>query len=247
MLYEKSAMCSCAPAHRQYFCGGLSQPFRWDSFVGSLQSGSCSMGVGLDTQYLPQCRAHTGQSERFSRLAVAQFSRFKQLETLSGSFPFPNADPRPLRDRPLCGSLELLTSPVFQLETRPNGAGHGSVSAELVNVSPFLSNHELSYEAESGRGRVYPCHSSVAYSGLVPKHTEHVNCPTSTSPVDPQAFLRSSRQSHPLVVNHTLQLAAWHVYANPCKREEFQGTLPSSSWQLGGRVQTQFITSPGAN
>ena len=88
-LYEKSVVCSCAPTHGQYFCGGLSQPFRWDPFVGSLQSGSCSVGVGLDTQYLPQCRAHSTQSERFSRLAVAQFSRFEQLETLSGNFPFP--------------------------------------------------------------------------------------------------------------------------------------------------------------
>ena len=114
-LYEKSVVCSCAPTHRQYFCGGLSQPFRWDPFVGSLQSGSCSVGVRLDTQYLPQCRAHSGQSERFSRLGVAQFSRFEQLETLSGNFPFPNANPRPLHDRPLCGSLELSTSPILQL------------------------------------------------------------------------------------------------------------------------------------
>ena len=169
-LYEKSVVCSCAPTHGQYFCGGLSQPFRWDSFVGSLQSGSCSMGVGLDTQYLPQCRAHSGQSERFSRLGVAQFSGFKQLETLSGNFPFCNADPRPLHARPLCGSLELST---LQLKTGPNGVSHGCVSTELVNreelcVSPFLSNHALPCEAESGRGRVDSCHSSVANSGLVP-------------------------------------------------------------------------------
>ena len=202
-------MCSCAPTHGQYFCGGLSQPFRWDSFVGSLQSGSCSMGVGLDTQYLPQCRAHSGQSERFSRLGVAQFSGFKQLETLSGNFPFPNADPRPLHDRPLCRSLELSTSPILQLETGPNGVSHGCVSTELVNreelcVSPILSNHALPCEAKSGRRRVDPCLSSVANSGLVPKHTAHANCPTSASPVDPQTSLRSSRaitpsscQSHP--------------------------------------------------
>ena len=207
--YEKSVVCSCAPTHGQYFCGGLSQPFRWDSFVGSLQSGSCSMGVGLDTQYLPQCRAHSGQSERFSRLGVAQFSGFKQLETLSGNFPFPNADPRPLHARPLCGSLELSTSPILQLETGPNGVRHGCVSTELVNreelcVSLFPSNHALPCEVESGRGRVDSCHSSVANSGLVPKHTAHVNCPTSASPVDPQTSLRSSRaitpssgQSHP--------------------------------------------------
>ena len=169
------------------------------------------MGVGLDTQYLPQYRAHSGQSERFSRLGVAQFSRFEQLETFSGNFPFPDANPRPLHDRPLCGSLEQSTSPILQLETEPSGVSHGCVSTELVNreelcVSPILSNHALPCEAESERGRVDPCHSSVANSGLVPKHAVHVNCPTSSSasPVDAQTSLRSSRaitpsscQSHP--------------------------------------------------
>ena len=201
-LYEKWVVCSFAPTHGQYFCGGLSQPFRWDPFVGSLQSGSCSVGMGLDTQYLPLCRAHSGQSERFSRLGVVQFSRFEQLETLSGNFPFPNANPRPLHDRPLCGSLELSTSPILQLETGPNGVSHVCVPTELVNceelcVSPILSNHTLPCEAESGRGRVDPCHSSVANSGLVPKHTAYVNCPSSASPVDAQTSLRSSRAITP--------------------------------------------------
>ena len=66
-------------------------------------------------------------------------------------------------------------------------------------------------------------------------------------PWTPKLLCGPQEQSHPLVVNHTLQLAAWHVCANPCKREEFQEMLPSSSWQLGGRVQTQFITPPGTN
>ena len=66
-------------------------------------------------------------------------------------------------------------------------------------------------------------------------------------PWTPKLLCGPQGQSHPLVVNHTLQLAAWHVCANPCKREEFQETLPSSSWQLGGRVQTQFITPPRTN
>ena len=195
-LYKKSVVCSCAPTHGQHFCGGLSQPFRWDSFVGSLQSGPCSVGVGLDTQYLPQCRAHSGQSERFSRLGVAQFFRFEQLETLSGNFPFPDANRRPLHDRPLCGSLEQSTSPILRLETGPNGVSNGCVSTELVNreelcVSLILSNHALPCKAESGRGRVDPCHSSVDNSGLVPKHTAYVNCPSNASPVDAQTSLRS--------------------------------------------------------
>ena len=226
-LYEKSVVCSCAPSHGQYFCGGLSQPFRWDSLVGSLQSGSCSMGVGLDTQYLLQCRAHSGQSERFSRLGVAQFSGFKQLETLSGNFPFPNADPRLLHARPLCGSLELSTSPILQLETGPHGVSHGCVSTELVNleelcVFPFLSNHALPCEAESGRGRVDSCHSSVANSGLVPNILNMTIAPPVLLPWTPILLCSPQGQSHPLVVNQTLQLAAWHVCANPCKRKEFQ-------------------------
>ena len=97
----------------------------------------------------------------------------------------------------------------MQLETGPNGVSHGCVSTELVNreelcVSPILSNHALPCEAESGRGRVDLCHSSVTNSGLVPKHTAYVNCPSSASPVDAQTSLRSSRaitpsscQSHP--------------------------------------------------
>ena len=52
---------------------------------------------------------------------------------------------------------------------------------------------------------------------------------------------------HPLILNTTLQLAAWHVSNAPCSRRAFVQTLPSSSWQLGGQAQTQFITPPGRN
>ena len=69
---------------------------------------------------------------------------------------------------------------------------------------PHSVYHALPCEAESGRGQVDPCHSSVANSGLLPKHTAHVNCPTTASPVDAQNSLQSSRaitpstcQSHP--------------------------------------------------
>ena len=52
-------------------------------------------------------------------------------------------------------------------------------------------------------------------------------------PWTPKLLCGPQGQSHPLVVNHTLQLAAWHVCANPCECEEFQETLPSSSWRQG--------------
>ena len=52
---------------------------------------------------------------------------------------------------------------------------------------------------------------------------------------------------HPLLANQTLQLAAWHVSSDPCTRKEFVRGLSSSSWQLGGLAQMQFITPPGKN
>ena len=66
-------------------------------------------------------------------------------------------------------------------------------------------------------------------------------------PTSQNLLLGPQGQVHPLIANQTLFLAAWHVSNNPCNRKAFVQTLPSSSWQLGGLVQTQFITPPGRN
>ena len=66
-------------------------------------------------------------------------------------------------------------------------------------------------------------------------------------PSFPDLLLSPRGERHPLLVNETLSLAAWHVSSSPCSRRAFLQTLPGSSWQHGGQAQAQFITSPGKN
>ena len=66
-------------------------------------------------------------------------------------------------------------------------------------------------------------------------------------PVTPNLLLGPPGEIHPLIANQTLHLAVWHVSNNLYSRKAFVRTLPSSFWQLGGQVQTQFITPPGRN
>ena len=66
-------------------------------------------------------------------------------------------------------------------------------------------------------------------------------------PVTPNLLLGPRGEIHPLIANQTLHLAVWHVSNNLYSRKAFVRTLPSSFWQLGGQVQTQFITPPGRN
>ena len=64
-------------------------------------------------------------------------------------------------------------------------------------------------------------------------------------PSFPDLLLSPRGERHPLLLNETLSLAAWHVSSNPCNRRAFLQTLPGSSWQHGGQAQSQFITPPG--
>ena len=66
-------------------------------------------------------------------------------------------------------------------------------------------------------------------------------------PSFPDLLLSPRGERHPLLLNETLSLAAWHVSSNPCNRRAFLQTLPGSSWQHGGQAQAQFITPPGKN
>ena len=66
-------------------------------------------------------------------------------------------------------------------------------------------------------------------------------------PSFPDLLLSPRGERHPLLLNETLSLAAWHVSNSPCNRRAFLQTLPGSSWQHGGQAQAQFITLPGKN
>ena len=66
-------------------------------------------------------------------------------------------------------------------------------------------------------------------------------------PIGNNLLLGPQGEIHLLILNMTLQLATWHVANAPCSRRAFVQMLPSSSWQLGGQAQMQFITPPGRN
>ena len=66
-------------------------------------------------------------------------------------------------------------------------------------------------------------------------------------PSFPDLLLSPRGERHPLLLNETLSLAAWHVSSSPCSRRAFLQTLSGSSWQHGGQAQAQFITPPGKN
>ena len=66
-------------------------------------------------------------------------------------------------------------------------------------------------------------------------------------PSFPDLLLSPRGERHPLLLNETLSLAAWHVSISPCSRRAFLQTLPGSSWLHGGQAQAQFITPPGKN
>ena len=52
-------------------------------------------------------------------------------------------------------------------------------------------------------------------------------------PMSKNLLLGPQGEIHPLILNTTLQLAAWHVSNAPCSRRAFAQTLPSSAWRPG--------------
>ena len=87
----------------------------------------------------------------------------------------------------------------------------------------------------------------MAHTSLVSQLVGPVSVPTGSSSNEPESLARPLGGDASLIVNQTVQLAAWHVSSDPCARKEFVRTLPNSSWQLGGLAQTQFVTPPGKN
>ena len=113
---------------------------------------------------------------------------------------------------------------------------------------PVLPDHESTGEVAGIRQGTYTSHAVVAHTGLV----SHTLLDMSVLllvllPMSNNLLLGPQGEIHPLILNTILQLAAWHVSNAPCSWKAFVQTLPSSSWQLGGQAQTQFITPPGRN
>ena len=140
---------------------------------------------------------------------------------ISGS----DADPRTLCQGSFCGPTECTVASVFQLEA------DNVISSKVVGT----------------RGRVSASNTCVAHTSVVPRLLDlSVSLPV-LLPTSQNLLLGSQGEMHPLIANQTLVLAAWHISSNLCNRQAFVQTLPSSSWQLGGQAQMQFITPPGRN
>ena len=206
-LYEKSVVCSCVPTHGQYFCGGLSQPFRWDSFVGSLQSGSCSMEWALTCNIFISAEHIAGNLNVSADWESCNFLDSSNWKLCPEIFRSLKQIRGPCMLDLFEDHLNCQTSPILQLETGPNGVSHGCVSTELVNreelsVSPFcLMRCLVNLRVEGGKLILvtplwptqawYPSilHMSIAPPVLLPW--------TPTSLRSLRAITPSSGQSHP--------------------------------------------------
>ena len=163
-----------------------------------------------------------------------------------------DADSKALCQGRLCRQAEYPVASVLQLEAGSDDSRCRCPSAGLVEgkelcLSPVLPDHEGTGEVAGIRRGTDTSHAVVAHTGLDPTLLDMslsllVLLPTSNS-----LLLGPQGKMHPLIVNKTLQLAAWHVSNAPCSRRAFVQTLPSSSWQLGSQAQTQIITPPGRN
>ena len=231
-LHKEPLMCPCEAAHGQHFGRGVCKSSRGDSFPSFVQPGSGSVGMGTQSGFLSQCRAPIRASEYSGGLAISALPGLEQLEVVPRSVSRSDVNPRAMYQ----------AASVFQLETRSPPAGLGCASTGLVEreelcFSTLLPDNAISSEVEgAGPTQVwYPTLLDLSLS--LP-----VLLPTSQN-----LLLGPQGQVHPLIANQTLFLAAWHVSNNPCNRKAFVQTLPSSSWQLGGLVQTQFITPHGRN
>ena len=64
-------------------------------------------------------------------------------------------------------------------------------------------------------------------------------------PNGPRLLLSPRNESHPLILQGSLKLAAWVVSSLHCRTREFQMEHQSLSWHLGGRTPSQPIPQTG--
>ena len=181
--------------------------------------------MGSETQHISQCRTSVGGSECVSGLGVAPFRRLERLEALPGDIPLVDAGQRSLRARPVRESSERPVNPVLQLEAGSDGPSNRRPLAELGSRERCLAK----LREEGGElilvTPVWP--TQAWYPSLLELS---VSLPI-LLPWGPKLLQGPQGQSHPLVMNQTLQLAAWHVCNDLCSQRAFLATLPSSSWQ----------------
>ena len=110
-----------------------------------------------------------------------------------------------------------------------------------------MSYNALSGEAQRGEGRTHTGDSCVANTGLVSESFGIVGLPPDSLTLGTQ--VTSGPEGSITPVGDESNPATSHLACvqRSLQSKAFLATLPSSSWQLGGQVQTQFIIPPGKN
>ena len=242
-------MCPCEAAHGQHFGRRVCKSSRGDSLPSFVQPGSGSVGMGTQSGFLSQCRAPIGASEYRGGLALPGL---EQLEVMPRSVSHSDVNPRAMYQGPLRGPAKCTAASVFQLETGSPRAGLGCASTGLVErdelyFSSLLPDNAISSEVEGTGRRVGVSNPCVAHAGVVPHLAGPVRVPSGPFTNESESLARpsgagASPDCEPDVVPRRVACIKQSLQS-----EGFVQTLPSSSWQLGGLVQTQFITPPGRN
>ena len=251
-LYKESPLCSCAVAHGQCLSGSLYQPPRGYSFLDSLQFSTSPLGMGSETQHISQCRTSIGGSECVSGLGVAPFRRLERLEALSAIFRSLMQVRGPCALYLFANRLNAQLTQFYSWRPDPMALATDALLqnwpvGRLYAFPPFCLIMRCLAKLREEGGELILVTLVWPTQAWYPSLLElSVSLPI-LLPWGPKLLQGPQGQSHLLVMNQTLQLAAWHVCNDLCSQRAFLATLPSSSWQLGGQVQTQFIIPPGKN
>ena len=247
-FHQEPIVCPCEASHGQHNCSSLCEPTRGYPFFSPLQFSACSVGMGPKEQHHAQRRTLCGPSQHGSRLGVASLPGCQQLAPRPERLQFPDAN---------SGSLfaDRLNSQLPQFYSWKPDPLAIATDALLQDWSrgrnyafpPFCLIMRSLAKLQGAGGELILITPVWPTQAWYPRLLDMSVAPPVLLPSFPDLLLSPRGERHPLLLNETLSLAAWHVSSSPCNRRAFLQTLPGSSWQHGGQAQAQFITPPGKN
>ena len=234
-FHQEPIVCPYEALHGQHNCSSLCEPTRGFPFFSPLQFSACSVGMDQKNSIMLSAEHYAGhlntvadwESRHFqnaSNWGVDQnaFSSLMQIQRpwaidlfadrLNSQLPqFYSWKPDPfaiatdalLQDWSRGWNYHAF--PPFCLIMRSLAKLHGA-GGELILITPVCPT-------QAWHPRLLD--KSVALPVLLPSF--------------PDLLLSPRGERHPLLVNETLSLAAWHVSSSPCSRRAFLQTLPGSS------------------
>ena len=189
------------------------------------------------------CRVPSQQTERDSILGVKKQFALLGMEASSPVVISENLSiERNPRDRSICFQIISSDQYLFFVEARSIELSRRCLPTKLVPqesscFSPILHDPESSYDD--------PCNSSLAIATVVPRSNENDHTATNFIDLRKRSLKNWKGEIHRLVQNKPLKLVAWTVSGLDCKRKEFQGRLPTLSFNQENQVQPQFMNLPG--